>query len=361
MSFLNYHSCATCHGLGSEKLFSALLNGTNELQSWEDKTFFALKNRDFSQSYQKNITESFSLFVNELTQQFKGLENKNWGIILASTKGILEDHIWQDQLADSFDPYSPLLEEFKNSLPFSFVQQACVSNACASSHGAIELAQSWLNRKQVEQTLIIAVDLIGPFIHRGFSSLRALSEQNNCRPFDAKRDGLLLGDGLALAVVGERHNNSPLAIEPVYNNCEGFSVTRPDTTGETLATCLQNSIAKTQPQVMIAHGTATFYNDLTEANAISLSFKEKTPPHITGTKWSVGHSLGASGLIDLNAAAEIILQEKVFALHNLNESNLSISEYLVRENLDLKVNSVLISSLGFGGISSSFILKRMGE
>ena len=358
MNFLNYHSCATCHGLGSKKLFQGLLDGHNLLKSEDGKDFFHLENRDSAKSFEQNIIDTFSLFTSELKERFSPIQGQNWGLILASTKGVIEDKIWEEKLPSDFDPYSPLLHAFKKLLPFSFVEQACLSNACASSHGAIELAQAWQKRKWVDQTLIVAVDLIGPFIYTGFSSLRAISEKKVCRPFDQTRDGLLLGDAMGVAVVGEKFYSDALIIDPVYNLCEGFSVTRPDTTGETLATCLKQSLENTNPEVMIAHGTATHYNDLTEANAITLSFKEQTPPFITASKWSVGHSLGASGLVDLNMAAEIITQQKVSAIATLGESDLSVSEYLVRENKNIPVNSVLISSLGFGGISSSLILKK---
>lgn len=321
-------------------------------------TAFKLNNLTENLPTKDNILNTFRHLTSGLENKFDDHRNDKWGLIFASTKGIIEDFIWQDSVSPQLDPYSPIVDAIKLTLDLSFNNDATVSNACASSHGALELGQRWLKRKEVDHVLVVAADIIGPFIHKGFSSLRALSQHNECKPFDINRDGLLLGDGVGIVVLSNKPIGDHFYLENVYNQCEGFSVTRPDTSGATLSHCIDQSINRTSPDVMIAHGTATYYNDLTEANAIERSFNSTNPPQVTATKWSVGHSLGASGLIDLNAACEIIRHQEVPAIHSLIESDFPISEWLVTENKKMKVDSVLVSSLGFGGICSSFILRK---
>lgn len=340
-------------------LFNGLKTQKNLLSVEENGvSAFKLKNLTPVTSVERLILDQLQTLTQNLETQFYDYRNERWGLILASTKGVLEDFIWQDSVDASYDPYQAILKGVKQNLNFSFSKEITVSNACASSHGALELGQKWLQRKTVDHVLIVAADLIGPFVHKGFSALRALSQNNECKPFDIKRDGLLLGDGIGVVVLSTQPIKQNFYLEQVYNQCEGFSVTRPDTSGETLSHCIKQSISTIQPDLMIAHATATYYNDITESNSIAHCFKGTNPPKITATKWSVGHSLGASGLIDLNAACEMITQQEATGIHNLNESDFKIGEWILSENKKMEINSVLISSLGFGGICSSFIVRK---
>lgn len=353
MSFIHFHSCATCQGLDSQSLFTGLL----ENPSLKQTSFFEISNKQGT--YFSRITHLLENQVAQFESQNSLNRADKWGLILGSTKGLIEDYVWDTEDFESFDVFNPLLEEIKRLLPFSPSQVQTVSNACTSSHGAFELAQRWLRRDQVDHVMVVAADLIGPFTLKGFQSLRALTQFNQPRPFDEKRDGLKLGDGVGLAVLSRTPSEYELG--PVSTLIEGVSATRPNTSGESLAKCFISAMGEKTPELVIAHGTGTHYNDITESAAIKNAFKDLKPPRVTCSKWAVGHALGASGMIDLNLAIEILKNQKVPAIATLNHSNLPIQELLVNETLETPVESVLVSSLGFGGMNSAFQVVRRSQ
>jgi hypothetical protein len=352
MSYLNFISCATCHGVGRQALFAGLQQGppNDRLCPGEESVFFAIPDR-------QNFSNMQQAFAELIQQQLDGIawggfpEDHRWGVIFASTKGVLEDMIWQSS-APQEDPYTPVLNFIKSQVPLPVTRSLTVSNACASSHGAIELAHLWLQHQLVDHVLVVAGDLIGPFTMRGFHTLRALSRQQVMRPFDRDSDGLLLGDGIATVVLSRAPQASCQGkITGVRSLCEGLSATRPDTSGENLARCFSDVSA--QPDLLIAHGTATDYNDQTESHAVQKSWATGQPPKITCSKWSVGHSLGASGLVDLCMAVEILKHQVVPGIQTLQQGYGPVSEYLLADTTERPVKQILLSSLGFGGMCAA--------
>ena len=361
MSYLSFQTCVTCHGTESSDLFRALLNNEEgpKAQSEDTHEHFTIKMPENLDSYEERLLHWMDFQIQNFKDQWNFAPQEKWGVIFASTKGIIEDLIWQDDVPQ-FDPYHCILEKLEQSLPVKVYQSLCVSNACTSSHGAIELAQRWIKRKQVDHVYIFAADLIGPFTLKGFSSLRALSEKRTLTPFDQERDGLLLGDGIASIVISaEPKNKSDCFLSPVTTLCEGVSATRPDTSGKNLAHCL-NATSPLPTDVVIAHGTGTHYNDMTESKALYDTFHNNQTPLVTCTKWNVGHTLGASGLVDLCAANEALKTQSIYGISTLRSSDLEISDWLIREARQTKIQNILISSLGFGGMCSALQIQKRG-
>ncbi len=354
MSYLNFISCATCHGNDEQSLFQGLLQdspGTLN-HALGDAPYFAIS-ADFSGlSY-------FQRFQTIISQQMDRIpwnnfeKQKKWGLIFASTKGITEDIVWNSSVS-KMDPYFELLNWMESYAPIDFANSVVVSNACSSSHGAVELAKNWLDHQNYDHVLIVGADLIGPFTLKGFQSLRALSPSHKVQPFDDNRDGLLLGDGVATAILGKTaKSKDELKIESVHSLCEGSSATRPDTSGQNLARCFMPS---KNADLIMSHGTATHYNDLTEANAIQIAFKDKLMPKVTASKWSIGHTLGASGMMDLAIAKQIFKTQTIPGVPTLANSQLPVADHLVRAPENHAVKNILISSLGFGGMCSAMNL-----
>ena len=135
---------------------------------------------------------------------------------------------------------------------------------------------------------------------------------------------------------------------------EGFAITRASEQGRGLKACIEN---RALPDLIIAHGTGTPLNDRVEDLVFSECFPRQTL--VTGTKWSIGHCLGASGAIDTIAAAECLRRQHIFGIANTKEVDpLMQSQFLLetREAKDLK--RVLVSSLGFGGINAALEVVR---
>ncbi len=354
MSYIQDYSCATCHGLGSSSLWEGLQSG--KVPSTDSQGFLQIPSaiKEVSQSYR----EIFVQLLKNMIQDWNWSEAHKTAIIFASTKGIIEDEIWKEDFSIDEDTFSPILDTLIKELDFSFCEQAIVSTACTSSHAALELANRWLNRLICDDVLIISGDLIGPFTLKGFSSLRAISPRGKVKPFDKSRDGLILGDGLAAVRLSREKRKSNYKLENVYSLCEGVSATRPDLSGDNLSLCYKNVCPTYAPELIIAHGTGTQYNDQTESQAIVKAFPSFDSIPITCSKWSIGHTLGASGLIDFNLALEILERNEVPGIATLDESNLHVESTLLKENTLRQIDRILISSLGFGGMCAAMSIVR---
>ena len=120
-------------------------------------------------------------------------------------------------------------------------------------------------------------------------------------------------------------------------------------------------LQKKVPDIIIAHGTGTIANDIIEDTVISALFSNKDHrPYVTGTKWCIGHTLGASGCMDLIAACKILSNQICFGIANSNNLDHSMKANYIIGNSQLKpaykISSVLVNSLGFGGYHASMMV-----
>jgi 3-oxoacyl-(acyl-carrier-protein) synthase len=285
------------------------------------------------------------------------------GVIFASTKGYVDDAMWEKNPALAEDLLSPVLRDFLGAAELRPARELCLSNACASSLSALAIARNWLSEPDIEDVLVLAGDRAGPFVLHGFQSLRATTADAS-RPFAKNRSGLLLGEATAAIFLSSHPGGFRLG--GVGVDAEGFAVTRPDADGESLIrACRQiENLDETPPDLVIAHGTATEVNDPIEARALARLFPSGTVP-ITGTKGAIGHTLGASGAVDLILAREVMKRKKVFTLSQTAILDPAFTgNFLLSPSADRvstfpgEFNRVLVTSLGFGGIHAAAVIER---
>ncbi len=285
------------------------------------------------------------------------------GVILASTKGCLDDFIWTANevvARTSPDPLTPVLDGFLSRTKIRPALKTVVSNACASSLSALWLAQKWISSENVDHVLVIAADRVAPFVAYGFHSLQALT-LNKLTSFDARRAGLLLGEASAAILLSK--DQGSFLLDGVGIDAEGVAATRPSNSGESLKQSYASYAQTTgaAPDLIIAHGTATVINDAAEDRAFSTLFGRG--PAITATKGTIGHTLGASGAIDSIVACEILRHQKAFAIPNTEVIDPRFEcRYLTKDSLEVhgpkKINRVLVSSLGFGGVHATAVISN---
>jgi hypothetical protein len=272
-------------------------------------------------------------------------------VIFASTKGCVEDYIWTGAEGD---PYSPVVETFLARAELRPRRWLTVSAACASSHAALHLAREWLQRGETKHVIVLAADYVGPFVLQGFHSLRALSP-TTIQPFAGARDGLLLGEAAGCVIVGKegslRFGGSGL-------DAEGHAVTRPAEEAASLRRVVELALEGNMPDGVIAHGTATVANDRAE----DLCFTECLParPPVTATKWSVGHTLGASGLVDLVAAAGWFAAREPFRIATCAAADPAFRSRILTADAKLDPRGwkrLLVTALGFGGVHAAFTVE----
>lgn len=244
-----------------------------------------------------------------------------------------------------------------------------VSNACASGANALGQAMQLIRAGRRKRVLCGGYDALCELVFDGFDCLKASTEEV-CRPFDAQRSGLVLGEGAAVFFLESladclARGQRPLAILSGYGcTTDTHHLTQPNPDGSGPRRALEEALrsARLKPEdigYVNAHGTGTPFNDASEGAALEAVFGPKGVP-VSSTKGMVGHSLGAAGAI-----------EAAYCLHVLAEGFLPENSNCVEPDpkmqLDLvlggpreaRVRHVASNSFGFGGANASVIFSEM--
>ena len=250
--------------------------------------------------------------------------------------------------------------------PFAFV--ATPSTACSSALNAIMLGADLLRTGQAKRALVGGAESLSKFHLNGFNTLMILDRQP-CRPFDADRNGLNLGEGAGYLVIESeedaiRRGASILGYIAGYaNTCDAYHQTASSENGEGAFLAMQGALrmANMQPSeidYINAHGTATPNNDLSESAALIRLFGDKMPA-VSSTKAFTGHTTSASG--GLEAAICVLAMQ-----HGIIPANLRWSQHadgLIKPAVHTgqrRLNNILCNAFGFGGNESSLIISAKG-
>jgi len=240
-----------------------------------------------------------------------------------------------------------------------------ISTACSSSANAIMLGAQLIKNKIVERVICGGTEALSKFTINGFNALMILDTQH-CRPFDATRKGLNLGEGAAYVVLESEQaailaGRKPFAELLGYANAnDAFHQTAssPDGMGAYRAMhgAVQSSgITPDKIDYVNAHGTATENNDLSEGLAMQKLFDGKVPT-FSSTKPYTGHTLAAAGSVE--AVFCLMSMKHGFIFPNLNYK-VPMDELRIRPEVTLQkgknLKYVLSNSFGFGGNTSSLL------
>ena len=244
-----------------------------------------------------------------------------------------------------------------------------ISNACASGSNAIGQAWNLIRCGQAERALAGGYDALSLLVFAGFDALQALSP-TVCRPFDARRDGLALGEGAALVALetlehAQRRNASILGELIGYGTTiDQHHLTQPQPEGNAALTAMNLACdaARVGPQevdYINAHGTGTVLNDSAEAFAISrwAGPRAATLP-VSSTKASVGHLLGAAGAVEAVICLMALREQWLPVQAAFATPDPACNFPIVRHPRDARVNVALSNSFGFGGVNATLILRR---
>lgn len=346
------YGCATAAGDSVEELWTTLQTGEDH----STPQAFLFKNRG-------NGTD-LDLLTRKLAISFRDMATRadanrlkpgQFGVILASTKGCTQDIVSGAEI-HAVDPLTPLLDSALRALELQPARSVVVSNACSSGLAAARLAQMWI-RQGLNDVLILAADAASDFVRKGFQSLKLISTERP-KPFAANRSGFLLGEATACVWLSGDARDGISTLHQVGLDSEGSAVTRPTMSGESVIRAAQNIRAQTvrEPDLILAHGTGTIINDQTEDLAFSRLFGKK--PVVTGSKWAIGHTLGASGAIDIILASEILRRQQTFSLRTTENPDPKFECRYLLPNMNIpEPKRVMVSSLGFGGMHASCFLE----
>ena len=247
---------------------------------------------------------------------------------------------------------------------FAFV--TTLSTACSSAANAIILGANMIRCGEADIVVVGGSECITKFHLNGFNSLMIL-DTAPCRPFDATRNGLNLGEGAAYLVLeseesAQRRGVTPQAFLSGYGNaCDAYHQTASSPDGEGAYRAMKEALelAEIQPaevDYINAHGTGTPNNDASENQAMKRLFGERVPP-VSSTKPFTGHTTSASGSIE--AVFCILALQNGFLPVNLNWSQPMEDGIIpVLQPTKKTVRHVLCNAFGFGGNDSSLLFSR---
>lgn len=239
-----------------------------------------------------------------------------------------------------------------------------ISTACSSAANAIMLGARLLQAGQAEMVVAGGTEALSRFHLNGFNSLMILDHEP-CRPFDATRAGLNLGEGAAYVVLEPenqakaRNANIHAYLTGYGNACDAFHQTASSENGEGAYLAMMEALktAHLQPadiQYVNAHGTGTPNNDQSESVALHRVFGNKMPL-VSSTKSFTGHTTSASGSIE--TVISILALQHHFVPGNLgwkHPMENGIVPTLGEDNVQLE--HVLCNSFGFGGNDTSLVI-----
>ena len=266
--------------------------------------------------------------------------------------------------------YQPQRQGLDLAEAFGFLGPITViANACASGANAIGHAWDLIRCGRANQVLTAGYDALSHLVFSGFDSLQALSP-GQCRPFDAHRDGLALGEGAAALALETLESARARDAEILGEICgygaatDSHHLTQPHPEGNAAFASMNAATASArinpnEINYINAHGTGTPLNDSAEAAAINRwagSHVRNLP--VSSTKSSIGHLLGGAGAAEA-VVCLMSLREQWLPPTSTLETPEPICEFpIISKPADAKVNYALSNSFGFGGANATLIIRR---
>ncbi len=253
-------------------------------------------------------------------------------------------------------------------------------SACASGGHAIGGALRILQRGDADVMLAGGTEsAITPLCLAGFASMRAMSTRNDypelaSRPFDAGRDGFVIGEGAGAVVLETlehaRRRGAEILAELVgYGaSADAYHITAPEPSGAGAKHAMRAALADagvelTDVDYINAHGTSTPHNDLMETNAIKAIFGDHAYEMVVGsTKSMLGHLLGAAGATEAIISALVTREGKIPPTINFSEADPECDlNYGHNTVVERRVDLAMSNSFGFGGHNVTLVIKRWEE
>lgn len=235
-----------------------------------------------------------------------------------------------------------------------------VSSACSSSAKVFASARRMIEAGLIDAAIVGGVDTLCLTTLYGFNSLDLLSKQA-CRPYDAERDGISIGEAAAFALLerpSAEMDKQAVLLLGIGESSDAYHMSSPHPEGLCTRIAMQQALdtanlVATDIDYINLHGTATPSNDAAEAKAVNAVFGSTTP--CSSTKGATGHALGAAGGVEAVICA--LALEHGFIPGGLNTRELDplLNLNYQLENHNQPLAYVMSNSFGFGGTNCSLI------
>jgi 3-oxoacyl-[acyl-carrier-protein] synthase I len=289
-------------------------------------------------------------------------KDKRTILIISSTKGnisLLETEAYNEELVSriSLNTSAKLVADH-----FGFVNRpVIVSNACISGLLAILTGMRLIRSGQYDHAVVAGADVISKFVLSGFQSFQAISA-SACRPFDAARDGINLGEGAATMILSsDKKLSKGIKVTGGSVSNDANHISGPSRTGEELNLAVSKAMKEARLSakdidLISAHGTATVYNDEMEAKAINLAGLSSVP--VNSLKGYYGHTLGAAGLIESVVSIQSLKEDTVIPTIGFSEMGVTQPVNVCTSLYRTALQNCLKTASGFGGCNAAMIFSK---
>lgn len=258
------------------------------------------------------------------------------------------------------NPFQSLASKIQSRLK-TVHKPLVISNACISGVLAINVAADLLRLKKYRHAVVLGIDTLSEFVLGGFNSLFALSP-DRCLPYDENRRGINLGEAAGVVVLSVDKNSGEykaMHLSGITKN-DANHISGPSRTGEGLYlavnACLELAgIDGNDLDYISAHGTATLYNDEMESIAFDRLGLNNIP--VNSFKAFVGHTLGASGVVETILGMKSMESDRVAASLGCNVVGVSKKMNIVQEVIEIEPQFFLKTASGFGGCNAALIIE----
>lgn len=244
---------------------------------------------------------------------------------------------------------------------FGFKNTTVISNACISGVMAMLVGKRMIETGKYDHAVVVGADVLSRFVISGFQSLQALSTEQ-CRPFDAQRKGINLGEAVAGVILSVNNNDkSNVWIAGGGLSNDANHISGPSRTGEELAMAIRQAVDEAgvdlkQIDFISAHGTATVYNDEMEAKAFNLVHLGQVP--LNSLKGYYGHTLGAAGILETLISAECLKHDELIPALGFEQIGVTQPVNVIKKPEQRPLKICLKTASGFGGCNAAIIIKK---
>ncbi len=363
-------------GLTSEENYQAVKSGRSELKRYEGKwdipePFVASllqRERVEAETERLGLENGYTFFEKAVILSIsKALENTeidaasekvlfvfsttkgNVYLLDKNQKGFAEDRVLLGVTAKVITGF------FHNPNTPIVVSNACISGVCAQ----IEAMRN-LQSHSFETVIVAGADIQSPFIISGFQSFKALSPEP-CKPFDADRHGLNLGDAAATIIYTNKENPSSdewVTVNGAIRN-DANHISGPSREGEGSFRALRavlKDFDKEKIAFINAHGTATPYNDEMESIAIERAGLSQVP--VNALKGYYGHTMGAAGVLESILSMRAIDDANILATKGFDRIGVTHPLVLSNENKPTEKKAFIKLLSGFGGCNAAILFAK---
>ena len=230
-----------------------------------------------------------------------------------------------------------------------------ISTACSSSAKVFAAASRYIEAGLVDAAVVGGVDSLCLTTMHGFTSLQLVSDEP-CRPFDAQRKGMSIGEAAGFALVEK--SDSQVKFLGYGESSDAYHMSTPQPEGEGALGAMRQALERAglQPKdidYVNAHGTATPANDRAEDRALVRLFERRVP--VSSTKGYTGHTLGAAGIVEAVVCFFAIEHGLLPATLNSRTVEPGLESQILLENRAAPVRRALSNSFGFGGSNCSLV------